>query len=331
MKAAVLIANKEPLVIQEWALPKLEQDEVLVQLKAAALNHRDVWIQKGLYAGITYPIILGSDGAGVVVQSASKENKHLEGKEIIINPSHDWGDNPRVQGRNYHILGLPQHGTFAEYVKVKAQYIVEKPAHLSFEEAAALPLAGLTAYRTLFTRAATTKQDQVLISGVGGGVALFACQFAIACGASVYVTSSSQQKIEAAQRLGAKGGANYKEEKWAKAFKKQVGAFDVIIDSACGSGFNTLIGLANMGGRIAFYGATRGLVPNLKVHQIFWKQLSILGSTMGHSVEFAEMVAFVGEHEIKPVVDSCFSLNDIQKAMDYMDAGKQFGKIVIQF
>lgn len=330
MKALVLREVGTPIEHSEFETPSLQENEALVKITAAALNHRDLYITQGLYPGIVPPVILGSDGVGTVVQATGEVSEKWLNKRVVINPSIGWDKAPLVQPSDYHIVGLPTNGTFADYIKVGAEQLYEVPAHLSDEEAAALPLAGLTAYRALFSRAQATQKDRVLISGVGGGVALFACQFAIAMGAEVYVTSGSQEKIDAAIALGAKGGVSYKEENWHKTLKKQAGGgFDVIIDSAGGEGFKYFLDLANPGGRIAFYGGTKG---NFKINpqKMFWKQLSIFGSTMGNSAEFGEMLHFVSEKQIKPVVDSVWSMDDGAEAFGRMDAGKQFGKIVLK-
>ncbi len=331
MMNAVLLKNPgQPLAFSEVAKPLPGPDEVCVKVKAAALNHRDVWITKGQYPGIVPDLILGSDGAGLVEAVGENVPDSLIGKAVIINPSHGWTDNPSHQPDDYQILGLPKSGTFAEYVIVEAQYLIEKPAHLSFEEAAALPLAGLTAYRALFSRADLRAGERVLISGVGGGVALFAFQFALAADAVVFATSGSEEKLNRVLKMGATGIANYKEEGWAKSLGKSTPGFDVIIDSAGGEGFNSLINLAAPGGRIAFYGGTRGNIPKLNPQKIFWKQLSLLGSTMGNALEFKKMIEFVDAQKIHPVIDEVFPLEQAQQAFDRMDQGKQFGKIILQ-
>ncbi len=174
------------------------------------------------------------------------------GREVIINPSLDWGGRESAQDEAFSILGLPRDGTLAEKISVPVANLSPKPAHLGWEEAAALPLAGLTAYRALFARAHLKAADRVLITGIGGGVALFALQFAVAHGATVFVTSSSGEKISRAVALGAAGGANYKEEGWAAALARAREPFDVIVDSAGGEGFNDLIELAAPGGASCF-------------------------------------------------------------------------------
>lgn len=317
MKALVFQAAHEALLYQEMDAPQAREGHQVVRLRAAALNHRDVWISQGLYPGIRPGVVLGSDGMGLA-----------DGREVIINPGMNWGDKPSVQGKDYHILGMPSHGTFAEEVLVRSDKIVHTPLHLSPEEAAALPLAGLTAYRALFTKCRLRKGERVLISGVGGGVALFALQFALAAGAEAWVTSGSEWKIEQAVNMGATGGINYKQADW-RAFGKESGGFDVIIDSAGGDGFANLVELARPGGRICFYGGTRGKINHLNPQIIFWKQLSIFGSTMGTDAEFRDMVNFVGDHEISPVIDSVYPLKDGNEAFQRMANGLQFGKIVL--
>lgn len=321
MKALVLVGKDVPLMFEEVEKPQSEAGFTVVKLKAAALNHRDVWIQKGLYAGIKYPTILGSDGAGILE----------DGTPVIINSGSNWGDNLAAQGKNFKILGLPDDGTFAEYVKVSNESIHPKPAHLTFEQAAAVPLGGVTAWRALMTKCQPQAGEKVLISGIGGGVALFALQFAVAQGCEVWVTSSSEEKIEQAQKLGAKGGVNYRTEGWSKSLLEKSGGFDVVIDSAAGDGFTEFVGLCRPGGRIAFYGSTTlGKITNLDPRRIFWNQLSIYGSTMGTQADFEAMVNFIDKHKIIPVVDSVFELRDGNAALKKMDEGKQFGKIVLK-
>ena len=320
MKALILVGKDQPLAIQNVEKPVNTEGSVLVKIRNAALNHRDVWINKGMYGGIKYPSILGSDGAGVLE----------DGTEVIINPSLEWGDDDRAQGKNFRILGLPDDGTFAEYIRIDKNNVVPKPSHLSFIEAAALPLAGLTAYRALFTKCNLKATDKVLISGIGGGVALFALQFAVALECEVYVTSSSDEKIDKAVAMGAKGGANYRTEDWSKAFMTETGGVDVIIDGAVGTGFADLVKICRPAARICFYGGTAGAMSGVSPQIIFYKQLSIFGSTMGTACEFSMMVDFVNLHKIKPIVDSVYDLADANDAFKKMDEGGQFGKIVLK-
>lgn len=329
MKAAVLVEVKQPLVLRELPEPVAAPGQAVVRLKAAALNHRDLWTQLGLYPNITLPITLGSDGAGLVTFVGSEADQAWVGREVIINPSLSWGPDPRTQGPDFRILGLPDNGTFAEQVVIPAINLSPKPAHLSWEQAAALPLAGLTAWRALFTRAQLKTGEHVLVTGVGGGAALFALQFAVAAGARVWVTSGSPDKIARTKSLGAAGGVNYREADWAGALEKQAGRFDVIVDSAGGEGFARLIDLSAPGGRIVFFGATTGNPKGLDLRKCFFRQINLLGTTMGSPVDFAGMTRFVERYRIVPVVDRLFPLGSADAALRHMEAGAQFGKIVL--
>ena len=329
MHALVLTDKNRPILLQEKPMPVAAAGEAIVKVYAAALNHRDLWIQKGLYAGLKYPIIPGSDGAGVVVRMNGEGD--WVGKEVIINPALHWGDRLTHQDQHsFQILGLPEDGTFADYVKVPVTSLVEKPAHLSFEEAAALPLAGVTAYRALFTRGQLRPKEKILITGIGGGVALFALRFAVAAGARVYVSSSDEEKIGKALSLGAKAGVNYKKGDWVETLQTQVGGFDLIVDGAGGDGMGSLLNLASPGGRLVFYGSTRGNPSGLEVRRIFWKQLNVLGSTMGSPDDFAAMVAMLNKHALQPVIDKVFHLAEGEAALRRMENAQQFGKIVLK-
>jgi len=336
MKAAVLkkISNiselKINLTIEDLPIPTVESDETLIRVKCASLNHRDLWITKGLYAGIKLPVVLGSDCSGIVEKTGSNTNNFKVGDEVIINPSFDWGDNESHQSKDFKILGLPDNGTLAEFVKVKSKYVFPKPAHLTFQEAAALPLAGLTAYRALFTRARILSQENLLITGIGGGVATFALLFAVTAQVNSYVTSASSEKIHQAVELGAKAGVLYTQPDWDQNLLNIVNdGFDVIIDGTGGNVFNKCINVIKPGGRLVTYGATLGNSSELELRKIFWKQLNILGSTMGSDKDFQNMYDFVCKHKIKPVVDSTFTLDNIHLAFEKMNLSSQLGKIVI--
>jgi NADPH:quinone reductase-like Zn-dependent oxidoreductase len=330
MKAMVLVGADEPLTLKEVDKPVLAAGEVLVQVKAAALNRRDYWITVGKYAGIKYPTILGSDGAGVVTEVADDADQSWVGKEVLINPSHNWGEHPDYQSKEFKILGLPEDGTLAEYVKVGVEYLYLKPAHLTFEQAAAIPLAGLTAYRALFFKGRAKAGNKVLVVGAGSGTGTFAVQFAVAAGCQVFVTSGTGEKIERARHLGAAAGVNYKAQDWAEELQHLSGdGFDIIIDSALGESFNKVIGLCNPGARVVFFGGTAGNIPELNARPLFWKQIQLLGTTMGTPDDFKEMLNFVNQHQLVPVVDEVFALNNTQKAVDKMGSSSQFGKLVI--
>jgi zinc-binding alcohol dehydrogenase/oxidoreductase len=334
MKAVVLheIGGPEKLHVQEFHDPKPLPGEVLVRLRAAALNRRDVWIRTGKYAGIKLPIIPGSDGAGKVVAVGDGMDQSLVGIDVVINPSLEWGDNEQVQGPQFKILGLPDNGTYAEFVTVAATQVFPKPDGLSFEEAAAIPLAGLTAYRTVVTRAKVKHGETVLVTGIGGGVSIFALQFLKKIGATVFVTSGSNEKIDRACQLGADGGANYKTHDWMKEILNLTGGTgpDVAIDSVGGETLDKVVDLMKPGGRIVIYGATTGPVKELQVRRIFWKQLTVLGSTMGTAAEFSQMIKLFGDGGLYPILDKVLPLSHAADAHRRMESNEQFGKIVLK-
>ncbi len=330
MKALTLEQIKTPLVLEERAGLVAAAGELVVRLKAAALNRRDYWITQGMYPGIEPPVVLGSDGAGVVSQLGSGVDSSWLGREVLINPGLDWGDDQAAQSSQFTILGQPRDGTFAAEVAVPATQVHDKPAHLDWREAAALPLAGVTAFRSLFSQGEVRRGETVLITGIGGGVATMALQFAVAAGANVWVTSSSSEKIDRAVGLGAKGGFDYRDEGWAKACAKSAGAPSTIIDSAGGAGYASLVNLAAAGGRIVNYGATAGPPDKLDLFKVFWKQLRLQGSTMGSPQDFVAMLAFVAQHAIAPVIDATFGLSQGQRAIELMESSPQFGKYVLE-
>lgn len=303
--------------------------EALVKVKAAALNHRDVWICKGKYADIRIGTVLGSDGAGVVESVGAGVDAAWVGRAVVVNPSLGWGANPEAPGPGWRILGMPDAGTFCDYLRVSAENLVAKPVHLSFEEAATLPLAGLTAWRALFTRGRLKAGETLLVTGVGGGVAQFLLQFGLAAGARVYATSGSAEKLALARQAGASGGANYKESDWEKALVKASGPFDLVVDSAGGTGFSKLLDVTRPGGRVVCFGATAGNPPEVSQRKVFWKQLDILGTTMGSPADFAGMMALVESKALKPAVDTVYPFEEGAAAFQRMDAGEQYGKIVL--
>lgn len=332
MKAIVLreLGAAENLKLAEAPDPQPGAGEAVVRLKAAALNHRDVFIWQGLYPNIKLPAILGSDGAGVVAAVGVGVDQSLIGREVVIEPGLDWGPSEEIQGKNYRILGMPDDGTYAEMIKIPAENLHPKPAYLSFEEAASLPLAGLTAYRAVVTRAKVKAGDTVLVTGIGGGVSMFAAQIAKQLGARVFVTSGSDDKLARARELGVEGGANYKNPDWGKMITKMTGGGpNVVIDSAGGESFETAVKIIKPAGRIAFYGATTGLAK-IDLHRCFFKQLTIMGSTMGSLREFAAFLKLYDEAKLHPVVDRVFPLAEAAMAHHRMNEGEQYGKIVLK-
>jgi zinc-binding alcohol dehydrogenase/oxidoreductase len=331
MKAVLFKGKDFPITVEDIKKPRPVKDQVLIKLKYAALNHRDLWLIQEQTQHFPNGIVLGSDGCVIVEDVGEDADPLLVGAEVVINPSLEWGNNPIVQGDSFKILGLPDNGTFAEYIVISKKYIFEKPEHLSLEESAAVPLSALTAYRALFSKARLRAKEKVLITGVGGGAALWVLQFAIAYQARVYVTSGSEEKLTRAKELGAVGGFNYKDPEWsAKAAKESGGGFDIIIDSAGGDQFSKLIELALPGGRIVNYGRTAGNITEISTRLLYWKQLSIHGTTMGTRDEFLSMLDFVESRNIKPVMDRTFPLSQVNEAIKRMEQGDQFGKIVLE-
>ncbi|WP_333821031.1 zinc-binding dehydrogenase [Ohtaekwangia sp.] len=330
-KRAALFKGKDyPVEVLEIKKPKLIKDQVLVRMHHAALNHRDLWVIQEQAQHFPDGIVLGSDGCGVIEDVGEDADPMLVGAEVVINPSLEWGDNPIVQGDRFKILGFPDNGTFGDYLAISKKYIFEKPEHLTSEESAAVPLSGLTAYRALFSKARLRSKEKVLITGIGGGAALWALQFAVAYQARVYVTSGSDEKIEKAKALGALGGFNYKDPDWHTKALKETGGFDIIIDSAGGDQFSKFIELAVPGGRIVNFGRTAGNITEVATRLLYWKQLSILGTTMGTRDEFLSMLDFVEGRRIKPVIDKVFLLEEINQAFQRMENRDQFGKIVLK-
>lgn len=332
MKAIILnLDSKEKIRLTDVQESVVGSGEVRVKIKAAALNHRDEWSRQGLYPNLKTGVILGSDGAGIVSELGRGVDSFWLGKEVIINAAINWGDNEDFHGKNFEILGMPRNGTFAESVVVPSDRLHQKPDHLSWEEAAALPLAGLTAYRALTYQGELDENENVLVTGFGGGVAQFAAQFALALDTKVSISSSSPDKIKKGLKMGASFGYDYTNPNWVdQAIEDSKGGFDLIIDGAAGDSFNQLIQVCKPGGRVVFYGATRGNPGKLEARRIFWNQLKIIGSTMGSDRDFRKMLQLVVRREIHPVIDKIYSLDQANNAFDRMKAGEQMGKIILK-
>lgn len=300
-------------------IPIVKDNQILLKILASSLNHRDIWITKGMYPNIRFGAVMGADGCGI-----------SDGQVYIINPGLDWGNHESYQSPAFRVLGVPDDGTFADYISIERKYILPKPVHLSSVQAAALPLAGVTAFRALIKRAHLKKGEKVLISGIGGGVALFAMQFALAMECEVYVTSGSDLKIAEAISLGAKAGYIYHDPDWPKKLMADAGGVNVVIDGACGQGFNRLLKICLPGARISFYGGTAGKIDGLNPQLVFWRQISILGTTMGSDSDFREMIDFVSSYKIVPVIDTILPFENIPDGFRKLESGVQFGKVVFQ-
>jgi NADPH:quinone reductase-like Zn-dependent oxidoreductase len=297
--------------------PVPKPGEVLVELRAAGLNRRDLLVRDGVYP-YPMPLVPGSDGAGV---------RRDTGEEVVINPGLNWGPSEEANGPDFEILGGPDDGTFAELVAVPAQNVHPKPPRLSWEEAAALPLAGVTAYRALFSRGRLRGGETVLVLGAGSGVSTFAVQLAAQGGANVLVTSSSDEKIERARSLGAADGVNYASADWV-AWVKERGGVDLVVDSV-GSTWPQSLECLRPGGRCVVFGATGGTEVELPVRPFYFAQLSLLGTRMGSPEDFASLLAAVRHGVWHPVVDSVRPVAEAADALRELASGAHFGKLVL--
>lgn len=332
MKAIVLREPGGPdqLRLEEVPTPEPGPEEVLVALRAAALNRRDILIRSRPQMADMMPLIPGSDGAGIIAALGPEVNRLQVGDEVVINPALKWGFLESYPSPDFQILGGPTDGTYAQFIRVPAENIFPKPAHLSFEQAAALPLAGLTAWRALITKAQLIPGERVLIPGIGSGVATIALQIAKMAGARVYVTSHSDEKLEKALALGAEGAINYTQTGWPEEIKRVGGGgFEVVIDSVGAATFNQAIDLLVGGGRLVTFGATSGSGASLEIRTFYHKQISLMGTTMGSPKEFADMLTAVDGGKIKPVVDRTFPLGEASAAHHRLEKHEQFGKIVL--
>lgn len=324
------VGGPQNLRIESVPVPQPAEGDVLIRIRAAALNRRDVFITQGLYPGIALPRTLGADGAGEIAALGDGVSGWNPGDAVVIDPMFDWGNDPNVwDAAHSSLLGMPRDGTFAEYVAVPAGNVFPKPASLTMEEAAAIPLGGVTAYRAAVTRGGLQPGETVLITGIGGGVQTFALLFAKRIGARAIVTSSSDEKLERAKSLGADVALNYvTTPDWHKQIKK-LGPVDVVVDSSGGDTLAKALDVVRPGGRIAIYGGTRG-ESTIKLFPLFWKHVSILGTSMGSPQDFAAMLALFGDGDLKPVIDRAFDLDEAVAAAQRLASSDQFGKIVLR-
>lgn len=340
MKAAVINAHGDlkQLVVQDLPEPDCAPGEVVLAVKAAALNHLDIWMRKGR-AGVSLPMphILGSDAAGVVCATGDGVTQWNVGDEVVLNPGLDCGTcefclrGQQSECRSFTIVGMGRPGTFAEKVAVPARNLQPRPAHLSWEEAAALPLAYLTAWRMLMTRAQLRPGETVLVHGIGGGVALAALQIARLSGAQVLVTSSSVEKLARAAELGAAHGMRYGGDNWvAEVLEVTEGrGVDIVIDAVGAATWPANIEILRKGGRAVHCGVTTGAKGEINIATLYWKQLTIMGSTMGSHDEFRALLHAVATSGLRPVLDRTFPLDEARAAQGRMESGEQFGKIAL--
>jgi NADPH:quinone reductase-like Zn-dependent oxidoreductase len=226
---------------------------------------------------------------------------------------------------------LPENGTLSQYITVPASKVYPKPGHLSLSEAAAIPLAGLTAYRAVLVKANIKAGENVLITGIGGGVATFAFLFSKAMGANIFVTSGSNEKIKTAKQLGAFEGFNYQNEMWDEVLINILNnKIDAAIDGTGGDVISKIMNVVKPGGRIVNYGATKGNANNFDMRKLFWKQIILYGTTMGSDKDFKNMMSFINKYKIKPMIDNIYEFEDYISAFERMNFSEQLGKIIIR-
>jgi len=294
--------------------PVAGADEVLVELRAASLNHLDVWIRKGL-PSVPKPRILGADGAGLIAGTDQR---------VVINPGLEHAD-------GIHVIGEHRDGTHAELIAVPRSAVHPIPRGLSFEEAAAFPLVFETAYRMLVTRARLEPGEWVLIWGIGGGVATAALTIVKALGGRAIVTSSSDLKLERARALGADACLNHRSEDVpARVREITGGGADVVVEHVGEATWPRSLASTRRGGRVVVCGATSGPNPPAALNRVWWRELSILGSTMGTPSDFARAYDLIASGRARPVVDRIFPLAEAAAAHEHLERGEQFGKVVLR-
>lgn len=311
------------LSLHQMQDPKPKEREVIVNLRAAGLNHRDLFVLDR-HKSTEPPLIIGSDGAGVIDAVGTEVHHVRVGDQVIINPGIGWKDNTNAPPEGFSILGHPDHGTFAEKIAIPADNVAPKPKHLSWEEAGVLSLSALTAYRALFTKGRVQAGTKVLIPGIGSGVATFLLQFAKAAEAIVYVTSRSDEKCQKAIELGADKAID-SNGNWDQLLDRE--KVDLVIDSVGAATINKSLHQVIQGGTVVTFGASAGDVAQINLRDFFYGQLTLLGSTMGSNEEFLEMIEFIKKHGIKPVIDQVYPLNEFKKAFSRIESSNQLGKI----
>ena len=341
MKAVTIRANGGPEVVrvEDVPPPRPAAGEVVIAVRAAGLNHLDLWVRKGRPgARIAFPHVLGSDAAGVVAEIGAGVEGLEVGQDVILNPGLSCGRcefcrrGEQSECIEFTILGLGRPGTFAERVAVPAVNVYPKPPHLDWAEAAALGLSHVTAWRMLMARAHLEAGETVLIHGIGGGVAQAGLAIAHLAGAAKIVTSSSDEKLSRAKRLGADHGINYSSQPdVARAVLDLTGGrgVDVVMDTVGAATWPVDFAAVRRGGRIVLCGVTTGAQAETPLQALYWNQVTILGSTMGSQEDFREMLRAVTAAHLKPVIDSRLPLERGPEAMARMESGEQFGKIVL--
>ncbi len=331
MRALRLVGFGDPPRFELVDLPDPEpgRGEVVIALHAAALNRRDPWVWTTPdYCQL--PVTLGSDGAGVVAAVGRDVSWPVVGDEVIFDPTLGWGESEEHPSDAFDIIGAPVDGTFAQRVVVPAANVAPKPARLSWEEAAALSLGGLTAWRAVVTCAGTTAGASVLITGAGSGVSTFAVQIALARGARVYVTSSTEAKLERARSLGVAAAVSYLDPDWPARLRELAGGgIDAAIDSYGGPSWEGALQSLRSGGTLVCFGDSSGPSTTLTTAEVYWQWRRILGTSMGSPREYRAMVQHVTRARWRPIVDSVFPLEEYAAAIARLDSAERFGKVVL--
>lgn len=321
----------EDLTVTEVPQPEPGPGEILIRLHAAALNRRDLAVLQGIRTPPGHSFVLGSDGAGEVAAVGEGVPDVAEGDAVLVYPAMRWGNRQDAPGPGFDVLGGVDNGTFAQYIVLPAENVRRKPDHLSWEEAAALPLAGLTAYRAVLSRAALQPGETILIHGIGGGVALAALQITVAKGGVPIVTSSSDAKLSRAQELGAAVTINYRTTDWLAAVMDATerAGVDIVLESVGEATFPGSITAVKPGGRVVTFSTTTGGTPTINIRELFWKQASILGTTMGSSLDMSGVLELYRVHSLHPVIDRTYPLDQIAQACARLTDAEHFGKIVL--
>ncbi len=325
MKAIVHTSPKgmEGMKLEDFESPIVKEGQVKIQLKAAGLNHRDLFVLHR-HEEDQPPFVIGSDGAGIVSEVGIGVEGVSVGDEVVINPGLGWPEKSPAPPEGFGILGFPSNGTFAEEVVVPANQVEPKPEHLNWTEAGVLPLAALTAYRALFTRGQLQEGQHILLPGVGSGVITFILQYAKAVGAQVTVTSRSEAKRQEALRMGADRAIDSASD-WTEALQGE--KVDLVIESVGAATFDKSMNAVKPGGTVVTFGASAGDEVHINIREFFYGQYNLLGTTMGSHEEFRDMLSFISKYNIKPVIDRTYTLEEAKEAFNRMEEAKQFGKI----
>lgn len=341
MKAVIFRQHGGPEVLEYTDVPEpqIRSDEVLVEVKACALNHLDIWVRGGL-PGIEIPLphILGDDVAGVVMQVGELVTWVKAGDEVMVQPGVSCGHcEACLSGndnfcREYDIIGYRRDGGYAELVAVPGVNIVPKPAQLSWEEAAALPLVTVTAWHMLVTRGKVQPGETVLVHAAGSGVGSIAIQIAKLRGARVITTASTDEKLAHARELGADETINYTSNDWPKEVRRLTNrqGVDVVVEHTGAATWPGSIASLKSGGRLVTCGATSGYDGHTDLRQVFYRHLNILGSFMGSKAELLEAMKFVQQGKIRGVVDRVLPLSEARQAHELIENRAQFGKVVLK-